>query len=157
MTINRSVQFENCSCIQFHTVARNSRQLCTMELRLETLTFNISTLIKYLLLSSNSNKTLRLHTKGIFKFLTDVYILHRGHFHRCLHSTSERKTSKCLDDGRLYLHCSIYYIDVPQILVGTVYYTARTYPTNKTQVFNEISIMENWLINSRTLLVLYSW
>ena len=33
--------------------------------------------------------------------------------------------------------------------------------TNKTQVFNEISIMENWLIihviNSRTLLVLYSW
>ena len=58
-------------------------------------------------------------------------------------------------------HCSIYYIDVPQILVGTVYYTARTYPTNKTQVFNEISIMENWLIihviNSRTPLVLYSW
>ena len=35
------------------------------------------------------------------------------------------------------------------------------YPTNKTQVFNEISIMENWLIihviNSRTPLVLYSW
>ena len=35
------------------------------------------------------------------------------------------------------------------------------YPKNKTQVFNEISIMENWLIihmiNSRTLLVLYSW
>ena len=34
-------------------------------------------------------------------------------------------------------------------------------PTNKTQVFNEISIMENWLIiyviNSRTLLVFYSW
>ena len=33
--------------------------------------------------------------------------------------------------------------------------------TNKTQVFNEISIMENWLIihviNSRTLLVLYLW
>ena len=33
--------------------------------------------------------------------------------------------------------------------------------TNKTQVFNEISMMENWLIihviNSRTLLVLYSW
>ena len=35
------------------------------------------------------------------------------------------------------------------------------YPKNKTQVFNEISIMENWLIihmiNSRTLLVLFSW
>ena len=34
------------------------------------------------------------------------------------------------------------------------------YPTNKTQVFNEISLMENWLIihviNSRPLLVLYS-
>ena len=34
-------------------------------------------------------------------------------------------------------------------------------PTNKTQVFNEISIMENWLIihliNSRTFLMLYSW
>ena len=34
-------------------------------------------------------------------------------------------------------------------------------PTNKTQVFNKISMMENWLIirviNSRTLLVLYSW
>ena len=36
-----------------------------------------------------------------------------------------------------------------------------TNPTNKTQVFNEISFMETWLIihviNSRTLLVLYSW
>ena len=34
------------------------------------------------------------------------------------------------------------------------------YPTNKTQVFDEISLMENWLIihviNSRPLLVLYS-
>ena len=34
----------------------------------------------------------------------------------------------------------------------------RIYPTNKTQVFNEISIMEIWLIihviNSRTLLVI---
>ena len=33
-------------------------------------------------------------------------------------------------------------------------------PTNKTQVFNEISLMENWLIihviNSRLLLVLYT-
>ena len=36
-----------------------------------------------------------------------------------------------------------------------------TFPTNKPQVFNEISIMENWLIihviNSPTFLVLHSW
>ena len=49
----------------------------------------------------------------------------------------------------------------PVLTAGQVKTGIVICPTNKTQVFNEISIMENWLIiqviNSRTLLVLYSW